>query len=125
VREYELLAPKATLTFRTDRRDHPPYGLDGGEPGAPSSNIVVSGGEPRELPTMPMHAFALRQGDRFTHASAGGGGFGDPYEREPAAVLADVLDGKVTVAAAREQYGVVLEDGRIDTTATLELRESR
>jgi N-methylhydantoinase B len=125
VREYELLAPKATLTFRTDRRDHPPYGLDGGEPGAPSSNIVVSGGEPRELPTMPMHAFALRQGDRFTHASAGGGGFGDPYEREPAAVLADVLDGKVTVAAARERYGVVLEDGRIDTTATLELRESR
>ena len=35
VREYELLAAKATLTIRTDRRDHPPYGLDGGEPGAP------------------------------------------------------------------------------------------
>ena len=45
VREYELLAAKATLTIRTDRRDHPPYGLDGGEPGAPSSNVVVSGGE--------------------------------------------------------------------------------
>ena len=59
VREYELLAPHATLTFRTDRRDHPPYGLDGGEPGAPSSNVVVSGDEARELPTMPMSAFAL------------------------------------------------------------------
>ena len=111
MREYELLAPSATLTFRTDRRDHPPYGLDGGEPGAPSSNIVVSGDEARALPTMPMHAFTLRQGDRFTHVSAGGGGFGDPFERDPAAVLEDVLDGKVSVAAARDRYGVVVSDG--------------
>ena len=125
VREYELLAPKATLTFRTDRRDHPPYGLDGGEPGAPSSNVVVSGGEARELPTMPMHAFTLAQGDRFTHASAGGGGFGDPFEREPAAVLEDVLDGKVSVAAARERYGVVIADGGVDVEATRELRAGR
>jgi N-methylhydantoinase B len=125
VREYELLAPKATLTFRTDRRDHPPYGLEGGEPGAPSSNVVVSDGEPRELPTMPMHAFALRQGDRFIHASAGGGGFGDPYERDPAAVLEDVLDGKVTVAAARERYGVVLEELGVDDDATRGLRADR
>ena len=44
---------------------------------------------------MPMHAFMLEQGDRFTHVSAGGGGFGDPFERDPAAVLEDVLDGKV------------------------------
>ena len=125
VREYELLARKATLTFRTDRRDHPPYGLDGGEPGAPSSNVVVSGGEARELPTMPMHAFTLEQGDRFTHASAGGGGFGDPFERDPAAVLEDVLDGKVTVAAARERYGVVIADGEVDVDATRELRAAR
>ena len=124
VREYELLAAKATLTIRTDRRDHPPYGLDGGEPGAPSSNVVVSGGEARELPTMPMHAFTLAQGDRFTHASAGGGGFGDPLERDPAAVLEDVLDGKVTVAAARERYGVVIADGGVDVEATRELRGS-
>jgi N-methylhydantoinase B len=125
VREYELLAPKATLTFRTDRRDHPPYGLDSGEPGAPSSNVLVSAGEPRELPTMPMHAFALRQGDRFTHASAGGGGFGDPFERDPAAVLEDVLDGKVTLVAARERYGVVLTERVVDDDATRELRNGR
>ena len=126
VREYELLAPTATLTFRTDRRDHPPYGLDGGEPGAPSSNIVVSGDEARALPTMPMHAFTLRQGDRFTHASAGGGGFGDPFERDPAAVLEDVLDGKVSIAAARDRYGVVVIDGGgIDVEASRDLRASR
>jgi N-methylhydantoinase B len=122
VRAYELLAPKATLTFRTDRRDHPPYGLDGGDPGAPSSNVVVSAGEARELPTMPMHAFTLEQGDRFTHTSAGGGGFGDPSDRDPAAVLEDVLDGKVTVAAARDRYGVVVAGVAVDVEATTDLR---
>ena len=45
VRAYRVLCHRATLTIRTDRRDHPPYGLDGGEPGAASSNVVVSGGQ--------------------------------------------------------------------------------
>jgi N-methylhydantoinase B len=125
VREYELLARKATLTFRTDRRDHPPYGLDGGEPGAPSSNVVVSGDETLELPTMPMHAFTLGQGDRFTHVSAGGGGFGNPFERDPATVLEDVLDGKVSIAAAHDRYGVVVAGDGIDADATRELRAAR
>ena len=74
---------------------------------------------------MPMHAFTLAQGDRFTHVSAGGGGFGDPFERDPAAVLEDVLDGKVSVAAARERYGVVIADGGVDVEATRELRGGR
>ena len=111
VREYTVLAERATLTIRTDRRDHPPYGLDGGEPGAPSANVIVSNGEERELPTMPMEASLLERGDGFTHVSAGGGGFGDPFERDPAAVLEDVLDEKVSFAAARERYGVVIADG--------------
>src|SRR5207244_8216914 len=52
-REFRVLAAKATLTIRSDRRDHPPYGLAGGEPGAPSSNAVSSEGGPgRDLPTM-------------------------------------------------------------------------
>ena len=125
VREYRVLAQRATLTIRSDRRDHPPYGLEGGEPGAPSSNVVVSGDEECELPTMPMEAYTLEQGDRFTHVSAGGGGFGPPFERDVAAVLADVLDGKVSVAAARERYGVVISDGGIDTESTAALRAAR
>jgi N-methylhydantoinase B len=125
VREYTVLAARATLTIRTDRRDHPPYGLDGGEPGAPSANVVVSGGEARELPTMPMAADILRQGDTFTHVSAGGGGFGDAFARDPAAVLADVVDGKVSMEAARERYGVVVVDGDVDAIATAEARRGR
>ena len=125
VREYRVLARRATLTIRTDRRDHPPYGLEGGEAGAPSSNVVVSDGVARELPTMPMEALTLEEGDTFTHVSAGGGGFGPPFERDPAAVLADVLDGKVSVAAARDRYGVVIARGSVDVKATASVREAR
>ncbi len=125
VRAYRVLADRATLTIRTDRRDHPPYGLGGGEPGAASSNVVVSGGQTRELPTMPMEAYTLAEGDRFTHVSAGGGGFGSPLERDPAAVLADVLDGKVSVEAARASYGVVIDEEAVDVDATSALRATR
>ena len=125
VREYALLAEQATLTIRTDRRDHPPYGLAGGGHGAPSTNVIASNGEARELPTMPMEAHTLARGDTFTHVSAGGGGFGDPFERDPAAVLEDVLDGKVSVPAARERYGVVVTGASVDERATRELRASQ
>ena len=125
VREYTVLADRATLTIRTDRRAHPPYGLAGGEPGAPSTNVVVSGGVARELPTMPMEADVLERGDSFTHVSAGAGGFGDAFDRDPAAVLEDVLDGKVSIAAAREHYGVVVAAGEVDATSTSELRAIR
>jgi N-methylhydantoinase B len=124
VREYTVLAERATLTIRTDRRDHPPYGLAGGEPGAPSANVVVSGGETRALPTMPMAADVLGAGDSFMHVSAGGGGFGTAFERAPAAVLEDVLDGKVSIVAARERYGVVIADEEVDATSTAELRDA-
>ena len=74
---------------------------------------------------MPMHAFTLGQGDRFTHVSAGGGGFGNPFERDPATVLEDVLDGKVSIAAAHDRYGVVVAGDGIDADATRELRAAR
>jgi N-methylhydantoinase B len=125
VRAFRVRTARATLTIRTDRRDHPPYGLEGGEPGSPSSNVVVSADGARELPTMPMEASSLVEGDRFTHVSAGGGGFGPPFERDPRAVLEDVLDGKVSMAAAQERYGVVIEGGRVDAEATAAARSAR
>ena len=53
----------------------------------------------------------------------GGGGFGDALVRDPARVLADVLDEKVSHAAAHHLYGVVIEGKRVDETATRQLRE--
>jgi N-methylhydantoinase B len=124
-RSYELLADEAVLTVRSDRRSHPPSGIQGGEPGGPSSNTISSAAGERGVPTMPMEALKLRQGDVFHHVPAGGGGSGSPFERDPALVLDDVLDEKVGVEAARERYGVVIADGRIDEQATAALRSGR
>jgi N-methylhydantoinase B len=121
-RSYELLADDAVLTVRSDRRSHPPYGIQGGEAGAPSSNTIRSADGQRDVATMPMEALKLRKGDIFHHVSAGGGGSGSPFERDPALVLDDVLDEKVGVEAARERYGVVIVDGRIDWPATADVR---
>ena len=49
-------------------------------------------------------------GDRFTRPSAGGGGFGDPLERDPAEVREDVADGYVSIDRARKDYGVVVRE---------------
>ena len=108
VREFRLLAKQAVLTIRSDRRLHPPYGLFGGSAGGASDNVMLRGDDAQQVPGMPMAAIAVRKGDTYRHVSAGGGGYGSPLDRDPAAVLEDVLDGKVTFAAARDLYGVVL-----------------
>jgi N-methylhydantoinase B len=122
VREFRLTAEEAVFTTRADRRDHPPYGFAGAQPGGTSKNVLVSGDGGRTLPTMPMEAIKWRAGDVFRHVSAGGGGYGDAFARDPALVLADVLDDKVSISAARELYGVVIKAGAIDEAATRRLR---
>jgi N-methylhydantoinase B len=83
---------------------HPPYGLAGGGPGAVSSNLLVhADGSVETLPSM--FSMTIGTGDLFVHRTAGGGGFGDPRDRDPAHVRDDVLDGKLTPRAAEEQYG--------------------
>ncbi len=52
-----------------------------------------------------MFSTTIGEGDLYVHRTAGGGGWGDPRERDPAAVREDVLDGKVTPEAAKEEYG--------------------
>ena len=123
VREFRLLADEAVFTTRADRRDHPPYGFAGGQVGGASRNTLISGAGERVLPTMPMEAVKWRSGDVFRHVSAGGGGFGDALSRDPALVLADLLDEKISLGAARDLYGVVCDSGRVDATATKNLRE--
>jgi N-methylhydantoinase B len=80
---------------------------------------------PRDLPTMGMAA--IRAGDSLRHVMAGGGGWGDPLKRDPAAVLADLRDEKITPGYAREVYGVMVDltTCTIDEAATLRERASR
>jgi N-methylhydantoinase B len=72
-REVEFLAP-ATATILSERRLFPPYGLEGGEPGAPGENILVRGGNETVLPGKA--AVAVAPGDRLIIATPGGGGYG-------------------------------------------------
>ena len=110
LREYRALADDIFLGVRSDKRDHPPHGLFGGATGAPSSNVVVRAEREEVLPTLPVRPVVLQTGDVFRHVMAGGGGYGEPRERDPAAVVADVLDGKVSPDAAQRVYGLAPHD---------------
>jgi N-methylhydantoinase B len=126
VREYRLLADEGFLTFRTDRRAHLPFGVRGGKRGTPSWNILNPGRRQRALPVLPLEGYQMKRGDVFCHVMAGAGGSGDPLARDPARVLADVRDEKITRAYARSEYGVVIR-GRtltIDEKATAALRKT-
>jgi N-methylhydantoinase B len=73
-----------------------------------------------------MFSTTIEAGDVYVHRMAGGGGFGDPFSREPDAVARDVANEKVTPTAARDLYGVVIGiDGRLDGAATTALRDER
>jgi len=124
VRQYRFLEEEALLQLRSDRRQHLPYGLDEGRPGTPSSNVLNPGGsDERRLPT---NATAeIRKGDVFRHVTAGGGGYGHPFERDRSRVLEDVLDGKISAEYAKRVYGVVMAEPatQVDEAATRALRE--
>lgn len=123
-RDYRILTDDCFLGVRSDKRFHPPHGLFGGAEGAPSTNHIEDGNEHTMLPPLPTKPINLRQGVIFRHMMAGGGGYGDAYEREPERVLEDVLDGRVSVQAARDAYGVALTANlrAIDHEATAHLR---
>jgi N-methylhydantoinase B len=94
-RAWRCLTPATSLIVRSDRAAHPPYGLQGGAPGALSSNVLVhADGTEEVLPSM--FSITIEPGDLYVHRTAGGGGWGDPANRDPAAVEADRADDKVT-----------------------------
>lgn len=116
---------RGTLQIRSDRRDHPPYGLQGGKAGAPSNvDIVRAGG--RQEDCVAKFLTTVSHGDVLRVRLAGGGGHGNAFARDPAAVLEDVLEEKMSVAHAREAYGVVLGGTPlvVDTAATARVRGS-
>lgn len=120
VRAYRMLGDEATLIMRSDRRRYLPYALDGGCAGTPSWNFLNPGPEQQVVPVMPMDPITLRRGDVFSHVSAGGAGRGDPLAREPASVLDDLIEERITVDYARAVYGVVIDSATktVDAAAT-------
>ena len=106
-RHLRFKANRATLQIRSDRRDHPPYGLDGGGCGAPS-NVSILRADGREEACPAKFLTTVNDGDILRVRLAGGGGHGDPFLRETSAVLADVREEKMTIAHARSAYGVAI-----------------
>jgi N-methylhydantoinase B len=118
VRGYRLLADKAVLVMRSDRRDHLPYGLAGGRPGTPSWNVLNPGPNQRTLAVCPMSAVPMVGGDEFVHIQAGAGGYGDPLDRDPEKVRADIENELITPSYGEAVYGVILRASRVDLDGT-------
>jgi N-methylhydantoinase B/oxoprolinase/acetone carboxylase alpha subunit len=112
--------PPVNLGIQSGRYQYPPEGLFGGRDGSRARFLI--NGEPGN----PYGLTQVGPGDIITMDAAGGGGFGDPLEREQELVENDVADGYVSIERAREDYGVVidLETVKIDATASEKLRAS-
>src|SRR5690606_671608 len=93
------------------------WGVNGGLAGRPF-RVEVGGKEMEGL----VDDHPVQAGEIIRIRTTGGGGWGSPYDRDPRAVAADVRDGKVSIAGALGDYGVVLDGERIDEQATAELR---
>ena len=98
VREVEVLADDARLSVLSDRNIIPPAGVNGGASGAPNRFTVRRDGTELQPSGFPgkVANFPLRRGDLVLMHSSGGGGFGDPAGRDPAALADDLADGYVT-----------------------------
>jgi N-methylhydantoinase B len=111
----------AILGRGMERFVFPPWGMDGGRPGA-KARVVVNPGTNSETDLGKIDIYYPQPGDVVTIMTPGGGGHGDPLDRDPAAVARDVRLGYVSPASAEADYGVVLADGAPDSAATETLR---
>ncbi|MEM4343191.1 MAG: hydantoinase B/oxoprolinase family protein, partial [Candidatus Caldarchaeum sp.] len=121
VKDYRLLAD-AEFTTAVNRSKFPPWGVDGGMPGTYNYMVIVrSNGQQTRV--RKVSGEQLRAGDLVSIRTAGGGGWGDPKQRDPEKVLEDVKEGYITAEQALKIYGVALKEGRrIDWEQTRKLR---
>jgi N-methylhydantoinase B len=114
----------ASLYLWMERSVTPAWGLSGGGD-AVGPTMQISGSQDRQ--DLKANRLPLRAGDTVEMQTGGGGGWGDPFEREPEAVLRDVADGFVSRERAAEVYGVAISGTPpvVDAEATAELRRRR
>jgi N-methylhydantoinase B len=125
--EWEFFDDVVLSMFGDKARVSVPLGLEGGLEAGAVNGITINPGTPSETKVGKRSNIPLRRGDRVVMVGGGGGGFGDPLEREPLRVQQDVRDGYVSLESAERDYGVVLNGSppTVDTEATVKLRASR
>jgi len=107
-----------SIAIQAGRYKYPPRGLFGAGPGSGARFLID------EQPGDPSGLTLCQPGNVIQFESAGGGGYGDPLQRDPQAVAADVVNGYVSIEKAREDYGVVIDPAtlRVDAAETEKLR---
>lgn len=125
-RDMEFYDHEASFTVLSDRSKFAPWGLFGGDEGAPARYVINPDTDDEEV-VASKSTTRLDPGEVGSIQTPGGGGYGDPLERDPELVLTDVINGKVTSERAEEDYGVVVdvEAREVDREATAALRQER
>jgi N-methylhydantoinase B len=123
--EVEILRGEARASFVMDHGRTGPQGACGGKDGAVNTVTVFRDGKPH----VPKHLskeqdIPLKAGDRVCVSTQGGGGYGDPFLRDPALVQRDVRLGYYTAEQAAEMFGVVIVGSDLDRAGTSKLREA-
>ena len=123
-RVYRVL-DNGLLNGLTARSITPPWGLQGGTAGATGTITVRRRRKGRTERYQKVTGLVLGKDDEFTFFTGGGGGYGDPLDRDAAQVGSDVATGHISAKAARAEYGVVLDrsSGNVDVRATQKLRD--
>jgi N-methylhydantoinase B len=125
VRDIRIIADEGILASRLENVIYPAWGVNGGHSGR-AGGLIVNPGTPAERELKPLSDNnRLHKGDLLRIMTPGGGGWGNPLDRDPLVVQRDVWDGFVSPESALADYGVVLDPQtmEIDKTATQEHRQ--
>jgi N-methylhydantoinase B len=127
VREFTFLGSRGELALRLSNASVAAWGVKGGHGANPGAEMaVVNPGTSRERRLKPFSdGNQLEYGDVVRICTAGGGGWGDPFDREPDLVCEDVANGFVSLQGALDEYGVVIDADTmtVDLQATQRRRE--
>ena len=129
VREYEVLDNDARFSLRSTKHTVAPKGIDGGMDGKTGLCTLNPGTADERIIPSRYSDHVLHPGEVFSLETPGGGGLGNPFERDPQRVLNDVRNGYVTREKAREVFHVAVDavdgDLALNETETRELRRPR
>lgn len=121
--EKEIMAlTKVLFSAHADRHRFPPWGLGDGHSGQPGQFLLKSANKKKRKIPSKINGLLLQPGDILLARTAGGGGYGSPWERPPEKVHHDFIAGKITRSQAKNAYGVVIKGKKIHWESTLQLR---